>query len=165
MYVNDNRLVVFASKYSSSTGKMGCYDIAIYSGNTEVLIYDITDIENAKLASTLKIEGNYNSSRLVGNILYTVTNKPIDNISIDNCVPYVQNKKMATSDIYIPENSDGSDYVIVTSVNILKPDKIMGTKAIAVGNTNVYMSEDNLYLCISKSSEEDISDTKEGKNI
>ena len=82
MYVNDNRLVVFASKYSSSTGKMGCYDIAIYSGNTEVLIYDITDIENAKLASTLKIEGNYNSSRLVGNILYTVTNKPIDNISM-----------------------------------------------------------------------------------
>ena len=163
MYVNDNRLVVFASKYSSSTGKMGCYDIAIYSGNTEILIYDITDIENVKLASTLKIEGNYNSSRLVGNILYTVTNKPIDNISIDNCVPYVQNKKMAASDIYIPENSDGSDYVIVTSVNILKPDKIMGTKAIAVGNTNVYMSEDNLYLCISKSSEEDISDTKEGK--
>ena len=70
---------------------------------------------------------------------------------------------MAASDIYIPENSDGSDYVIVTSVNILKPDKIMGTKAIAVGNTNVYMSEDNLYLCVSKSSEEDISDTKEGK--
>lgn len=53
--------------------------------------------------------------------------------------------------------------LLITSVNILKPDKIMETKAIAVGNTNVYMSEDNLYLCISKSSEEDISDTKEGK--
>lgn len=165
IYIKDNILIVMGNIYSidecNGYAESCC---GMYTPrNTIILFYDVTDMENIKLLNTLKQDGDYNTSRLNGNYLYIVSNEYIDEITKEDCVPKVNGENIDAKAVYIPKNTDGSEYVVVTTVNIFKSEKFADAKAVASGYAEIYMSEDNLYLSIYNQEEKDISDTEKGK--
>ena len=173
IYYADNKLIVISGVYEDdvlygiedSVTSKGC---GVNNGKsiTIISVYDITDRSNPKLIKQNTQQGDFDSSKLSGNYVYTISEA---NVNItdkkDSCVPEINEKPMDYSKIYLPNKIDGGSYTVITVMNINNPDKFYDQTAIAGNVQNVYVSENNIYLIDDEYEEIDISDTKKGKNI
>ena len=55
-------------------------------------------------------------------------------------MPLAAGETFAVSDIYLPAEGGGSQYLLITSVNIGKPDEIADKKAILTSASRFYVS-------------------------
>lgn len=173
IYYADNKLIVISGVYEDdvlygiedSVTSKGC---GVNNGKsiTIISVYDITDRSNPKLIKQNTQQGDFDSSKLSGNYVYTISEA---NVNItdkkDSCVPEINEKPMDYSKIYLPNKIDDCGYTVITVMDINNPDKFYDQTAIAGNVQNVYVSENNIYLIDDKYEEIDISDTKKGKNI
>ena len=173
IYYADNKLIVISGVYEDdvlygiedSVTSKGC---VVNNGKsiTIISVYDITDRSNPKLIKQNTQQGAFDSSKLSGNYVYTISEA---NVNItdkkDSCVPEINEKPMDYSKIYLPNKIDDCSYTVITVMDINNPDKFYDQTAIAGNVQNVYVSENNIYLIDDKYEEIDISDTKKGKNI
>ena len=173
IYYADNKLIVISGVYEDdvlygiedSVTSKGC---GVNNGKsiTIISVYDITDRSNPKLIKQNTQQGDFDSSKLSGNYVYTISEA---NVNItdkkDSCVPEINEKPMDYSKIYLPNKIDGGSYTVITVMDINNPDKFYDQTAIAGNVQNVYVSENNIYLIDDEYEEIDISDTKKGKNI
>ena len=173
IYYADNKLIVISGVYEDdvlygiedSVTSKGC---GVNNGKsiTIISVYDITDRSNPKLIKQNTQQGDFDSSKLSGNYVYTISEA---NVNItdkkDSCVPEINEKPMDYSKIYLPNKIDDCSYTIITVMDINNPDKFYDQTAIAGNVQNVYVSENNIYLIDDEYEEIDISDTKKGKNI
>jgi len=133
---------------------------------TKVIIYDISDKENIKEARNLELEGNYVSSRKIGSSLYLVSNKYLDVYYILNEkseMPAPSYKDSAKGDYnrsidynsirYIP-NSIESNYLIIAGLDLANMDKEVNIQTYLGAGENIYASESNLYVTVTKYSNE-----------
>lgn len=173
IYYADNKLIVISGVYEDdvlygiedSVTSKGC---GVNTGKsiTIISVYDITDRSNPKLIHQNTQQGNFDSSRLSGNYVYTISQASVDiTDQKDSCVPEINEKPMDYSKIYLPNKIDDCSYTVITVMDINNPDKFYDQTAIAGNVQNVYVSENNIYLIDDKYEEIDISDTKKGKNI
>lgn len=118
-----------------------------YMGDTEASIYDITDVENVKLLKTFSQSGSYNSSRMIGGMLYLVSTKySYSYRDIPYCNDGDSRYKCPIEDIYyVPDNNEPV-FLVVSAVDVDNLDSKTKTKSILGATGEVYCNEDNMYV-------------------
>ena len=164
MYLADNRLVVVSTVKGDNPdvqadSAIGAPDIWIdyisTSNNTIIEIFDIEDRNAPTLAASYEQKGAYNTSRIIENKLYLITdylnyNTPENVDDYDNYVPSykVNDDKnyVSASDICIPGKVDSPNYVICAGLDINSTEPLISIKATLGYSGDVYASHDNIYL-------------------
>lgn len=166
LYIKDNKLLVIGSEHSYHPVPLDKLNpisesiYPIYDGNmTKVFIYDISDKTRPSQIRELSIQGDYISSRLIGEDLYFLSNHYINNWS-DPSIPLnpeymdstISKKTMTVpyEDIrYIPPVQSYS-YLMVAGVSINDINKAMNISAYLGAGEDIYVSQDNLYVSVNE---------------
>ncbi len=129
MYLYNDKLILVADTYEKfKTDECDCkkcnknYDVF-----TTIAIFDVSNPENIKLEKTLKQQGQHDSSRIIGNVLYVSSIMSID---------YYDNIKKREKFRYIPSFIEDSDIEYQKDKNILLSDDLDDT------SYNVFVSYD-----------------------
>ena len=140
MYLVGDRLVVMQYRYIQ------------LRVTTAVLVYDIADPAKLSLVTCFEQDGRELSSRVVGDILYTVSQHTIrkkpDRNDPATFVPRVgcdgDSVVMAAEDICISEES--AQYIVVTAVRVSGEGERLSQKAVLTLGSTVYANTENLYI-------------------
>ncbi|MCR5623673.1 MAG: beta-propeller domain-containing protein [Lachnospiraceae bacterium] len=152
IFVTDDTMTV-VGRYSKTAGEDFDYEYYYgYSSDTKVVFYNISDRTNPEKIGSHKQEGEYNTSRIVGDKLYLISTK--------STIPFNDETKVEDYESYIPKVDDECveeknvvacpnlrtmSFTVVTSYCITDA-KIIDSKAIVGGGTTVYMSRNNIYM-------------------
>lgn len=171
LYIDDNWLIIMGTRYESVPYPMvdGSpaidMDIApvedrmisilpIYYGKnyTFVDVYDITDPKNPEFIKTHEMEGNYQTSRKNGDIVYLITNTYFYDGSI---LPMVKDtatgkaaKALDLSDVMIMPGYPSQGFLSVSSIDVTNQDEAE-VEAIAAQGFITYMNDSALFLASS----------------
>lgn len=149
LYIYDNYLVVNTIKWECIDEKD---DYATVS-----YIYDVSDASNPKLLNSFAQSGTYVSSRMIGSQLYMVSNDllvPYACKTDSDYLPYVCNgihgkaEYLPLEDICYAEKLSNSSYLVVSTINIETGQKTADTKALFGAGSEIYCSENNMYVAI-----------------
>ncbi|HRZ85958.1 MAG TPA: beta-propeller domain-containing protein [Candidatus Paceibacterota bacterium] len=166
IFINDEKLITFSNGYeqievtpmdsvvsvdTQLVPEDFCYDCGRYSitPKTNIFIYDISDRKNPILIKNVSVDGSYGDSRMIGNYVYLISNKYIQNYNNPDFPVYsvdgVKNSLMP-NDIYYFDYVDYSYvYTLVSALEIDGND--FESKAYLTGSTDIiYVSQDNVYL-------------------
>lgn len=188
LYLNGDRLVVLSRRYGSfyweDWGTGGDFGWAVPANasvvetagvwgdrpRTTVAIYDVTDPANPVAVTTLRLEGDLVSSRMIESALHVITTTypelpanltaaTIDAIPLEDWIPDLQvsnssgtvvwSGDVATwSDFYRPIDPDGYQITSVVTLNVTDSDPAGGLKttAISANAGTIYASPDSLYI-------------------
>lgn len=143
--------------------------------HTKVLTYDITSPAGAKLVGTFTQDGAYNSSRKIGDQLYLFTDysypvcgypvypyvsdsdvynkqavsqdsdEALTEEDVERVLPQIQGKTIPGDCIYLPEKGTDSG-VVISSVNVQEPEKVVDQKLIFSGYSTLYVTKDSIIL-------------------
>lgn len=140
-FIESDRLYLIMTVYNDASSN---------NSTTKLITYDVSNPDSPKRIGAVNQTGYYNSARMVNGYLYLFTNfYPKYNSKkskIGNYVPTIENSALPCEDIYIPSCADGSDYIVVSSINTSEPDKLHQSKAILAGASDVYVSSNSIYL-------------------
>jgi uncharacterized secreted protein with C-terminal beta-propeller domain len=169
IFVKDNYLIVIGSMFKPSpvSANEGSdrYNLNIKgkasTGNwsTEICIYDMKDKNNINLIRNVEVDGSLTSARMIGNDIYTVSNKYISKALLDDTkyqqelLPLYRDsvigKEALTIDYnsikYCPEALE-PNYILVSDINLGKLDEKVNVTAILGSGRNIFCSTDNLYI-------------------
>lgn len=134
---------------------------------TQIQVYSIVDRKNPEFEGRLIQDGYYNTSRKIGDVVYLFTQynmtsdvtsyvekkHDVEDLKEGNgvsslaeaVIPKVNGEKVAASEIYLPESS-GESGILVSSLDVNKPDKVLDSKLVISGYAQTYISKDALYL-------------------
>ena len=151
MFLNDDRLVIFYYGSGQSFGIQE-YDFMpypIYQSKTFATIIDVSDKENPKTITTYEIDGNYNNSRMIGDIVYLITNNYVD--YVHPIIPRImESSQMIIPDVYrFPNPEENYNFNTITAFDFSGTLKESETFLMGSANT-IYMSENNLYITYQK---------------
>lgn len=128
-----------------------CYEMNGKS-TTQIQVYSIVDRKNPEFEGRLIQDGYYNTSRKIGDVVYLFTqyNMTSDVVGYvekeyTSVIPKVNGEKVAAGEIYLPESS-GESGILVSSLDVNKPDKVLDSKLVISGYAQTYISKDALYL-------------------
>lgn len=165
LYVNNNKLIVIGEENSNSYNKLIEIDSAYSIPNkahTIAKVYNIENKDNPKLDREVKIEGSYLSSRMIGDNIYFIANKDlysymfkdkeISELNEEEFKPkYIdtatseEEKCLAYYDIYYFPESEDTSYLNIAGFNINNNEEANVQTYLGAG-TDIYASEDNLYI-------------------
>ncbi|XCP85623.1 beta-propeller domain-containing protein [Roseburia hominis] len=147
-YVNGKQVFVLSTTNITRFDKDG--NELYYGDLTQLETFDVSDITNPELTARITQSGYYQSSRYVGDYLYLFSNYYIydtsDVGSPENYIPYVDNKLVEDKDIYLPPIHSANQYLVVSSVNINDPTKVVDQKAVLSEYGELYVSPENIYI-------------------
>jgi uncharacterized secreted protein with C-terminal beta-propeller domain len=161
IFINGDRLVVFEEEtpyypyydYYDEPVVIREYDIMPYiSPRVLVKIYDVSDRENPRLQSELSADGQYVSSRMIGDYVYVVVNEPVyeedDGVNLPRIYSEGTEKEIPATDIYYCDVSDYYYmYTTIIAINTQNDDQEPTYETILLGaSSNLYVSTDNIYL-------------------
>ncbi len=167
IYVDNGKLIVITSHYATSiknTDSSSASDENLlpltetcgidYSINTDyqtiLYIYNIKDPSNPVLEGTTTQDGYYHTSRKIGDVVYLFTNKYFssDTAYMHNTreaiIPCINEEPIPYNSIYLPNK--GTESLILSSINIQNPDKIVDKVMIIHNYVNIYVGTDSIYL-------------------
>lgn len=130
---------------------VACVDV-IRHGRTfqKVYIYNIADRENPKEEHVFTMRGSYLDSRLTDGYLYCFLKDYVgslgDRLQYERYVPVLEEKVLDASSIYLPEEAEGSAYVIIASIDLSTPTELKDTKAMVSSADRVYVTTSNIYV-------------------
>lgn len=165
IYIAGNRLVLM-----KCTMDYAAYDGAVaedmapagcYMGETKytAAVYDISDRSNPVLLNELGQSGSVISSRMVGNILYLVSNYYVPG-EIDEADPatYVPSlycgdsaRKVPAYDIMLLPEPNGTQYLTVSSIDVSDPSGFLDTQSILGCGSQIYCNSENLFVALGTS--------------
>jgi inhibitor of cysteine peptidase len=159
IFINGDRLVVFEEDtpyypyYDVRWGPTGeFYMPLIVSPKTSIKVYDISDREKPRLQRELSADGQYVSSRMIGDYAYVVINEPVYEQNDTPNLPKVYSggneTEIPATDIYYSNVSDYYYmYTTVMAINTQNDDQEPTYETILLGaSSNVYVSLYNIYL-------------------
>lgn len=119
---------------------------------TQIQVYSIVDRRNPEFEGKLIQDGYYNTSRKIGDVVYLFTQYHMTSDVVGyvekeytSVIPKVNGEKVAAGEIYLPESS-GESGILVSSLDVNKPDKVLDSKLVISGYAQTYISKDALYL-------------------
>lgn len=119
---------------------------------TQIQVYSIVDHRNPEFEGRLIQDGYYNTSRKIGDVVYLFTQYHMTSDVVGyvekeytSVIPKVNGEKVAAGEIYLPESS-GESGILVSSLDVNKPDKVLDSKLVISGYAQTYISKDALYL-------------------
>ncbi len=140
MYLAAGKLVIMGSRPDNRKSE------------TAVYIYDVSNPEKAEKAYECSQSGFYNTSRLIGDKLYLITNynvnvNKINENDVETYVPSVEsvnyNGAMASDDIYINKNCSRAEYTVVCGYDISN-GKLVGSQSLLGGTYTLYCNTSNI---------------------
>ncbi|MCI8625492.1 MAG: hypothetical protein HFI40_04305 [Lachnospiraceae bacterium] len=152
--------IIFNKEAEAGTSATDCYP-GYGWGNTEsrteLTVYDVSNPAEPKKIDTRVQEGEYQAIRMVDGMIYLVSYKTnSDRYFCDtkdeteyfkSCyVPQVDGEMVPCDRIYLPEKPQTPNCVIITSTDIRNPGQHLDTVAILGSATQLYMSNQNIYL-------------------
>lgn len=150
MYIYGNKLIVTAStykKYSNSLNSV-CF--------TKSYIYDITKQNSPKLLYTTSQSGSVKTSRMVGNVLYLVSNYEVDTSKIDSSKPQTfvpvinaknYNGAVKANKIFLNSNRSQALYTVVAAFDV-NTGKLIDSQS-SFGKTDILYCSTNSILITS----------------
>ncbi len=157
-YVQNDRLVVSAQVYERvSRGEESddgvYYDYLPWYNNTDTaqFVYDISDRKSPVLLREMDQSGTFLQSRMVGAVLYTITQYSVPLNSKDaiekNFVPAVDGKKLTSENVLIRDKDAGdSTHLVLTAFDTAKKDSTVNKVSIIGFSSDLYCTADTLYL-------------------
>jgi len=142
LFINEERLVVF---YES-----GSYNEA----KTCINIYDISDRAKPTIRSEIAVDGQYFSSRMIGDYVYVVIRKAAWLVDGEVALPKIYSEDgcriVPATDIYYSNIADcGYIFTTIVTVNIFEDTQKPKDETILSGwTTCIYVSLENIYLAI-----------------
>jgi inhibitor of cysteine peptidase len=160
IFVNGDRLVVFEEETPyygdvrlGPTGEFYMPSIAYYtSPKTYIKVYDVSDRENPRLQREISADGQYVSSRMIGDYAYVVINEPVYGEDDEPSLPRIYSggseKEIPATDIYCCNVSDYYYmYTTIMAINTQNDDQKATYATMLLGaSSNLYVSLDNIYL-------------------
>lgn len=119
---------------------------------TSIKVYDISDKENPVLTRNFSIDGNYFSSRMIGDYVYVVATQYTFFIEKDVFLPRVhsdnETEAISATDIYYYNSSDISySFTSIVALNVQNDAQEPTHETILLGGTSaIYVSQSNIYL-------------------
>jgi inhibitor of cysteine peptidase len=159
IFINGDRLVVFEEETPyypyydvrwSLTGEF--YMPLIVSSKTFIKVYDISDRANPRLQRELSADGQYVSSRMIGDYAYVVINEPVYEQDDEPNLPKVYSggneTEIPATDIYYSDVSDYYyTYTTVIAINTQDDNQEPTYETILLGaSSNLYVSLNSIYL-------------------
>ena len=173
LFINNNKMIVIGNENSYSMSNQitketfsSIYKKRIYRQNTTAVIYDISDASKPKEERKVKIEGNYVSSRMIGDSIYFIANKGIsyynitktekDKLNPDDYKPAYTDTLFGTEEklinydrIYYFNNIDTLNYLNLCGFNLNGQTEADVETFLGAGE-DVYCSAQNLYVAKAK---------------
>jgi inhibitor of cysteine peptidase len=165
IFIDGDRLLVFGTSsggimpMSVEGGMMKESIMPWYGSSTTVIdLYDISDRASPKKLTSFEVEGDYLTSRLIGDYAYFVVNSYprvyiIDeNTEASDIIPLVQEPDGTVAPIASPTDIGyvpgirASSFITIASVSLKDAGRNITTQTIAGSGQNVYASQDNLYV-------------------
>jgi len=153
IFISGDRLVIFE-------GGAFHYDVRVMrevympylSSRTLVRVYDVSDRESPSLQRELSSDGNYVSSRMIGNYVYVVLSEPVYDREGEVRLPVISfdddEKEIPAEDIYYCDVYDHFYmYTSIIAINTQDDSEAPTVETILLGaSSNLYVSRDNIYL-------------------
>lgn len=160
IYVNENKLIAIEQAYLSRVvsteiinAESSLYDMP--QTTTKIKVYNIEDKSNITNEREIELEGNYISSRMLGEDVYVVTNQYINKNS-ENLQPLYKDSSTGDSakllnyeDMYYVEDENTNYYLNIAGFNINKNEEVNIQSFLGIGNT-IYANENNLFVTSTK---------------
>lgn len=153
IYVDGDQLILVVQCYETSLEEDSAFCYEMNGKNTtQIQVYSIVDRKNPEFEGRLIQDGYYNTSRKIGDVVYLFTQYHMTSDVVGyvekeytSVIPKVNGEKVAASEIYLPESS-GESGILVSSLDVNKPDKVLDSKLVISGYAQTYISKDALYL-------------------
>jgi uncharacterized secreted protein with C-terminal beta-propeller domain len=119
---------------------------------TSIKVYDISDRGNPMLKRNFSVDGNYFSSRMIGDYVYVVATQWAVFIETDVFLPRIhsdnETEVILSDDIYYYNFTDSSySFTSIIALNIQNDAQAPTHETILLGATStIYVSQDNIYL-------------------
>lgn len=142
LFINGERLIVFYEEGSWNEAK------------TSINIYDISDKANPTIKTEIAVDGQYFSSRMIGDYVYVVIRKTALLTEGEVTLPKIYSndrcKVIPATDIYYSSISDsGYIFTTIVTVSIFEDTQEPKDETILSGwTTCIYVSLENIYLAI-----------------
>jgi uncharacterized secreted protein with C-terminal beta-propeller domain len=151
MFLNGDKLVIFYYG-SSQTYGIAEYDYTpypVYTPKTFATIIDISDRKNPETVTKYEIDGSYVNSRMIGDIVYLITNSGVD--YTNPIIPRImEGVNPIIPDVYRFPNPEAS-YTFNTVTAFDVNGKLENSETFLMGYSNtIYVSEENLYITYQK---------------
>ena len=154
IFINGDRLVVFEEE-------MPYYDMPVVrepdimpyiSPTISIKVYDVSDRGNPRLQRELSADGQYVSSRMIGDYTYVVINEPVYEEDGELSLPKIHfggnEMEIPATDIYYCYVPDYFYmYTTIMAINTQNDDQEPTYETILLGaSSNLYVSLNNIYL-------------------
>jgi inhibitor of cysteine peptidase len=161
IFINGDRLVVFEEEtpyYPYNDIRWGptgeIYMPLIISPKIFIKVYDVSDRENPQLQRDISADGQYISSRMIGDYAYVVINEPVYGEENQVELPRIysggdeKGTEIPATDIYYSDVADYYyTYTTIIAINTQNDDQEPTYETILLGaSSNVYVSLNNIYL-------------------
>jgi uncharacterized secreted protein with C-terminal beta-propeller domain len=158
IFINEDRLVVVEEQapYYAYYDVRSDSDEEIYmpyiSPKTYIKVYDVSDRADPRLQRELSADGQYVSSRMIGDYAYVVVNEPVyeqdDEVNLPKIYSGDEPKGIPATDIYYSDVADHYYmYTTIIAINTQNDGQEPTYETILLGaSSNLYVSTDNIYL-------------------
>ena len=149
MYLDGDRLIIVEEGICTALEK----DNELYrtsTGYQTVLsVWDITDRAQPEQIGMLRQDGYYKDSRKNGDFVYLFTSYMpyiAETYEESTIVPRINGDEVAYNQFYLPEKPASENYLIISSVDITKPEEVKDQKVLVSGADSFYVSTENIYV-------------------
>jgi inhibitor of cysteine peptidase len=157
IFVNGDRLVVFEEE----SPYYALYDLRdsaekfympYVAPKTYIKVYDVSDRANPSLQRELSTDGQYVSSRMIGDYVYVVITEPAyqqdDGVNLPKIYSDGAEREVPATDIYYSAVADYYyTYTTIMVINTQDDSEEPTSATILLGaSSNLYVSTDNIYL-------------------
>jgi len=157
IFINRDRLVIFEEDmpyypYYENLPPVKESYIGYISPGTSIKVYDVSDRENPRLQRELSADGQYVSSRMIGDYAYVVINEPVYEQDNELNLPRIyfggNETEIPATDIYYCDVSDYYYmYTTIMAINTQDDNQEPTYETILLGaSSNLYVSLNNIYL-------------------
>jgi inhibitor of cysteine peptidase len=160
IFINGDRLVVFEQEtpyypyydYYDEPAIREYESMPYIPPRVLIKVYDVSDRENPRLQRELSVDGQYVSSRMIGDYAYVIINEPVDEEDDGVTLPMIYSegdeKEIPATDIYYCDVSDYYYmYTTIMAINTQDDSQEPTYETILLGaSSNLYVSTNNIYL-------------------
>ena len=160
VYVKEGKMAVLGKQYEF--GQFGPLERMPYVypfGETFIKVYDISDRARPVLTRTVRLNGTFSGSRMIGNYVYAVVSQPAIGpgsnettfkVVLPTIVTEIAVKEIQPTEIRYVNASDVFYYfTTVVAVNIVNDAQEPTYEPFLMGATaNMYVSQSNMYLTV-----------------
>lgn len=136
-YVSGDKLTVLGEEWQKN------------SFQTKVCTYDIQDRENPGKPEIITQSGSWKSSRMQGEYLYVFSGYspqlPVMKEKTEQYVPMVCDQLLEMPRILLPEKAESPEYLVMTAIDLKRPDRACDKKAMFSSGEMFYVSSENIY--------------------